>query len=89
MGCLQEIRRTANREGEAPPREKGHAFSVGSGRGHDWQRPLPIMAAHAANDGSGRCQPKFIDEYREMVGPSVARATFQRINHPISDNHFL
>ena len=27
------------------------------------------MAANAANDGSGRCQPKFVsdDEYREMV----------------------
>jgi hypothetical protein len=25
------------------------------------------MAANAANDSSGRCQPKFIDEYREMV----------------------
>jgi hypothetical protein len=32
---------------------------VGSGRGHDWQRPLPMMAANAANDGSGRCQPFF------------------------------
>jgi hypothetical protein len=26
-----------------------------------------MMAANAANDGSGRCQPKFIDEYRKMV----------------------
>jgi hypothetical protein len=28
-----------------------------------------MMAANAANDGSGRCQPKYIsdDEYKEMV----------------------
>jgi hypothetical protein len=28
-----------------------------------------MMAANAANDGSGRCQPKFMsdDEYRKMV----------------------
>jgi hypothetical protein len=28
-----------------------------------------MMAANAANDGSGRCQPKFAsdDEYRKMV----------------------
>jgi hypothetical protein len=28
-----------------------------------------MMAANAANDGSGRCQPKFVsdDEFREMV----------------------
>ncbi len=39
--------------------EKHRAFWVGSGRGHDWQRPLPMMAAGGNNDGSGRCQPVF------------------------------
>ena len=69
MGWIQERRSTTNREREAPQREKAHAFQVGSGRGHDWQRPLPMMAANAATNGSGRCQPKFAsdDAYREMV----------------------
>jgi hypothetical protein len=37
-----------------------------------------MMAANAANDGSGRCQPKFVsdDEYRRMVIR----------NHPMSLN---
>ena len=63
MGCIQERRCTTNGEREAPQRGKAHAFQVGSGRGHDWQRPLPMMAANAANDGSGRCQPKFIPKF--------------------------
>ncbi|MBR2234786.1 MAG: hypothetical protein IJ892_07000, partial [Prevotella sp.] len=54
-------------EREAPQREKGHAFQVGSGRGHDWQRPLPMMAANAANDGSGRCQPKFTSDDERLL----------------------
>ncbi|MBR6998661.1 MAG: hypothetical protein IKI19_07675, partial [Prevotella sp.] len=40
-------------------RGKHHAFWVGSDRPHDWQRPLPMMAAVGNNDGSGRCQPVF------------------------------
>ena len=67
MGCIQERWGTTNREGEAPQREKGHAFQVGSGRGHDWQRPLPMMAANAANDGSGRCQPKFTSDDERLL----------------------
>ncbi len=62
MGCIHEKWRTTNREREAPQREKGHAFQVGSGRGQYWQRPLPIMAANADMNGSGRCQPKFITD---------------------------
>jgi hypothetical protein len=73
MGRIQERRRTTNREREAPQREKGHAFQVGSGRGHDWQRPLPMMAANAANDGSGRCQPKFVSNDMRMLLLSKTR----------------
>ena len=90
MVCIQESRRTTNREREAPPREKGHAFQVGSGRGHDWQRPLPMMAANAANDGSGRCQPKFVsdDEYRRMVIRNHPIAP-RRVNEPIAQGNAL
>ena len=37
-----------------PEREKSLAFSVGSGRGQYWQRPLPIMAAGGKINGSAR-----------------------------------
>jgi len=46
-----------NGDQATPEREKSHAFSVGSGRGQYWQRPLPIMAAGGKNNGSARCLP--------------------------------
>jgi len=53
-----ERKKAATNWDEATPeREKVHAFSVGSGRGKYWQRPLPIMAAGGKKNGSGRCLP--------------------------------
>ena len=50
-----ERKKAATNWGQAMlEREKGHAFSVGSGRGRYWQRPLPIMAAGGKNNGSVR-----------------------------------
>ena len=56
---LQRVSGAANWERTWRSGEKHRAVWVGSGRPHDWQRPLPIMAAGGNNDGSGRCQPVF------------------------------
>ncbi len=58
-GISRDERKKAATNGDqtTPEREKGLAFSVGSGRRRYWQRPLPIMAAGGKNNGSARCLP--------------------------------
>ena len=64
---LQRVLATANWDRAWRSGEKHRAVWVGSGRPHDWQRPLPIMAAGGNNDGSGRCQPVFTPYPHSLV----------------------
>jgi hypothetical protein len=53
----------------AATHDKRGAGGTAEGKGAcflGWQRAGTTLAANAAKNGSGRCQPKFTDEYRKV-----------------------